>query len=76
MATGGQCGQLTNEQISDLVKSIANVEIIGLFYLGLSAKELVRLKNFNRGDPEAFRREIFQSWASINPGPNQVQVRV
>ena len=76
MATGGRSEPLIEVQISKLVESISNrnVQGIAIFYLGLDDKTLVRLKNKNRGDLDAFSRDIFLHWADKNSGPDQVKV--
>ena len=77
MATGGD-RSLTPSEIAELAAAISStsMETIANRYLGLKPETLVSLRDEQRGNIEAFNRDIIQRWANMNSGADQRQVRV
>ena len=77
MVTAATSGQLTNNQIVHLARSISHddMESIALGYLGIEDEMIKNLKTEDRENIEAFNRSIIRNWMYRNSGPNQKQVR-
>ena len=74
MATGGS-GQLTGSQIARLAAAISAgaMGAIAEGYLNLEAETVKNIQHENRGNAEAFNKDIIRRWGNKNPG-NQVEV--
>ena len=76
IASTGKCETLTNEKIMILANGITvdEMEKIGEGYMDISYETIMDLKDKNRQDAVAFKREIIKKWARKNPGAQQVEV--
>ena len=70
-------GQLTNRQYMQLGRAISSpdMESIALGYLQFDEEIIKSLRHENRGNFEAFNRDIIKRWANKNSGSDQVRVR-
>ena len=69
-------GWLKYRQIERLASNVfaRDMESLALGYLDLSEETVKSLRYENRGDREAFKRDILRKWANKNSGPDQVKV--
>ena len=69
--------QLTQSQIVSLatMTSITNMMVIAEGYMDISDETIKNLQYENKGQAEAFNREIIKYWAKKNP-VDQVQVHI
>ena len=74
MATGRN-NDLSERKVVQLAAAISvnAMKTIAEGYLDI-APETVKTAEENRGDAEAFNREIIRYWRNRNPGPDQVEV--
>ena len=75
MATEQTSVQLMGEQVVSLAAAIPINEMraIAEGYMGFSAESVKNLLDDNKGQAEAFNREVIRKWANKNP-ENQIQV--
>ena len=68
--------QLTNRQIVRLAAFIPadNMAAIAEGYMNISDETVKNFRYENRGQAQAFNREIITFWINTNPGPNQAEV--
>ena len=68
--------QLTNRQIVRLAASISvdNMAAIAEGYMNVSGETIKNFQYENRGQAQAFNREIIKFWVITNPAPNQAEV--
>ena len=78
MATPGTSGQLTNNRIVCLARSVSSqdMESIAFGYLGAEEETIKNLKAEHRENIEAFNRSNIRNWMYRNSGPDQVRVSV
>ena len=77
MATSKE-GQLSSRHITRLAANISLQNMKGLAqgYLDIDKNTRIKLLEENKGDPQAFNRDILEIWAENNPGRHQVDVGV
>ena len=74
--TPGPKTKLTNKQLVRLASSISadNMAAIAEGYMNISDEIVKNFRYENRGQAQAFNREIIKFWANTNPGANQAEV--
>ena len=75
MATGGDCS-LTPSEIAALAAAISSndMETIAIRYLDIGSETVGSLRDQQRSNIEAFKRDIIQRWAYMNSASNQLEV--
>ena len=75
MATGGSY-DLSNKNIVQLAAAVAakDMRTIAEGYLDISPDSVKNTEDENKGESQAFNREILRYWKNRNSGPDQVKV--
>ena len=76
MATGGDPDQLTRKQIVRLAAAISadSMASIAEGYMDISDETIKNLQYENKGQAQAFNRDVIKHWMYGNSGPTQIQV--
>ena len=76
-AASAPAGHVTRKQIVRLAAAISadNMATIAEGYMDIDDATIKNLQYENKGQAQAFNREILRYWANKNSGPTQIQVR-
>ena len=76
-AASEPAGHVTRKQIVRLAAAISadNMAAIAEGYMDIDDATIKNLQYENKGQAQAFNREILRYWTNKNSGPTQIQVR-